>query len=104
LDIGTETILSYKEVLDNAGTIFVNGPAGVYESEIFEKGTKEIWEAIASAKGYSVIGGGDTVTAAQKYINLEDISYVCTAGGAMVQYLSGKELVLIKAMKKASKK
>ncbi len=104
LDIGTETILIYKEVLENAGTIFVNGPAGVYEVEMFEKGTKEMWEAIASAKGYSVIGGGDTVTAAQKYIDLEDISYVCTAGGAMVQYLSGKELALIKAMKKAALK
>ena len=104
LDIGTKTIECYAEELSKAGTIFVNGPAGVYEMEVFEKGTKMMWEAIAKAEGYSVIGGGDTVTAAQKYIDLGDISYVCTAGGAMVQYLSGKELPLIKAMKKASLK
>ena len=104
LDIGTKTIERYTEILSTAGTIFVNGPAGVYEKEVFEKGTKEIWKAIAKAKGYSVIGGGDTVTAAQKYIDLADISYVCTAGGAMVQFLSGKELPLIKAMKKAKLK
>lgn len=102
LDIGRKTIECYAEELSKAGTIFVNGPAGVYEMEVFEKGTKMMWEAIAKAKGYSVIGGGDTVTAAQKYIDLADISYVCTAGGAMVQFLSGKELPLIKAMKKAS--
>jgi phosphoglycerate kinase len=104
LDIGRETIKEYQDMLLNAGTIFVNGPAGVYENPLFEKATKELWETIAKAKGYSVIGGGDTVTAAQKYIRLKDISYVCTAGGAMVQYLSGKELPLIKAMKKARKK
>lgn len=104
LDIGSKTIKAFTEEIKKAGTIFVNGPAGVYEKEIFEKGTKEIWEAIAEAEGYSVIGGGDTVSAAQKYIDLKKISYVCTAGGAMVQFLSGKEMPLIKAMKKASSK
>lgn len=102
LDIGSETIASYQHVLKSAGTIFVNGPAGVYEEATFEKGTKEIWQAIAQSQGYAVIGGGDTVTAAQKYIDLGSIGYVCTAGGAMVQYLSGKELALITAMKKAA--
>jgi len=101
LDIGSKTIKAFNNEILKAGTIFVNGPAGVYESEIFEKGTKEIWRAIAKANGYSVIGGGDTVSAAQKFIDLKDISYVCTAGGAMVQFLSGEELPLIKAMKKA---
>ena len=104
LDIGSKTVEAYGQVLSGAGTIFVNGPAGVYENELFDYGTKEIWNAIAAAKGFSVIGGGDTVGAAQKYIDLNDISYVCTAGGAMVQYLSGKELPLIKAMKKAAAK
>jgi phosphoglycerate kinase len=102
LDIGTKTIDFYIKEIQSAGTIFVNGPAGVYEEEVFEKGTKEIWKAIADSKGYSVIGGGDTVSAAQKYINLEDLGYVCTAGGAMVQFLSGKEMPLIKAMRKAN--
>lgn len=104
LDIGSKTIKEFEKEINNAGTIFVNGPAGVYEKEIFENGTKEIWESIAKSNGYSVIGGGDTVSAAQKFINLKDISYVCTAGGAMVQFLSGQEMPLIKAMKKAFNK
>lgn len=104
LDIGSKTIKVFAKEINKAGTIFVNGPAGVYEKEIFENGTKEIWKAIAKSSGYSVIGGGDTVSAAQKFISLKDISYVCTAGGAMVQFLSGKEMPLIKAMKKAFKK
>jgi phosphoglycerate kinase len=79
----------------------VNGPAGVYEEKLFEDGTRAIWKAIAGARGYSVIGGGDTVSAAAKFVELKDIDYVCTAGGAMVRYLSGKKLPLIAAMEKA---
>lgn len=104
LDIGSKTIKVFSEEIQKAGTIFVNGPAGVYEKKIFEKGTKEIWKAIAKAKGYSVIGGGDTVSAAQNFIDIKDISYICTAGGAMIQFISGVEMPLIKAMKKANNK
>ncbi len=98
LDIGVKSVEIFEEVLMNAGTIFVNGPAGVYENELFSFGTDRIWNAIASSKAYSVIGGGDTVTAASKFIDLKDVNYVCTAGGAMVRFLSGKKLPLIEAM------
>lgn len=98
LDIGEETIGKYREILLKAETIFVNGPAGVYENTLFENGTKGIWQAVSESNGYSVIGGGDTVTAAKKYIDLDSISYVCTAGGAMVQFMSGDKLPLISAM------
>ncbi len=98
MDIGTETIAQYEQVIGGAKTLFVNGPPGVYEDALFENGTKAIWKAIASAEAYSVIGGGDTVTAAAKYVDLDDINYVCTAGGAMVRFLSGKKLPLIEAM------
>jgi phosphoglycerate kinase len=101
LDIGSKTITIFKEALKNAGTIFVNGPAGVYENKLFENGTKEIWNAIAESKGYSVIGGGDTVSAAQHFIDTSKINYVCTAGGAMVRFLSGVKMPLIEAMKNA---
>lgn len=101
MDIGEATITLYEEEIAKAATIFVNGPAGVYENPLFEEGTKRIWQAIAKAEGYSVIGGGDTVSAASRYIDLADIDYICTAGGAMVRYLSGKELPLMKAMKNA---
>jgi phosphoglycerate kinase len=100
-DIGGKTIAEYQRIITEAGTLFVNGPAGVYEEKLFEEGTRAIWKAIAAARGYSVIGGGDTVSAAAKFVDLKDINYVCTAGGAMVQYLSGKKLPLIAAMEKA---
>jgi phosphoglycerate kinase len=100
-DIGGKTIAEYQRIITEAGTLFVNGPAGVYEEKLFEEGTRAIWKAIAAARGYSVIGGGDTVSAAAKFVDLKDINYVCTAGGAMVQYLSNKKLPLIAAMEKA---
>ena len=98
LDVGSKSVSIFEEVLQSAGTIFVNGPAGVYENEMFAYGTDKIWNAIAKSSAYSVIGGGDTVTAASKFIDLKDVSYVCTAGGAMVRFLSGKKLPLIEAM------
>jgi phosphoglycerate kinase len=101
LDIGSKTQSDYDAVLQGAKTIFVNGPPGVYEQEVFERGTRSVWASIAKSPGYSVIGGGDTVSAASRFIDLKDISYVCTAGGAMVRYLSGKKLPLIQAMEKA---
>ncbi len=104
MDIGQNTINIYKKYIKQASTIFVNGPAGVYENTLFEKGTQEIWNAIYCAEGYSVIGGGDTVSAASRYIDLKNINYVCTAGGAMVRFLSGVKLPLIQAMKKVYKK
>jgi phosphoglycerate kinase len=101
MDIGEETIKIYADIISRAGTIFVNGPAGAYEDPLFERGTKRIWQAISDASGYSVIGGGDTVSAAAKFVDLKKIGYVCTAGGAMVRFLSGRKLPLIEAMEKA---
>ncbi len=101
MDIGKRTIADYEAAIREAKTLFVNGPPGVYEEPAFEDGTRAIWKAVAAAPGYSVIGGGDTVTAAAKFVDLDEIDYVCTAGGAMVRYLSGKPLPLIEAMEKA---
>ena len=100
MDIGEKTVTEYKEILAGAATIFMNGPAGAYENPLFEKATKEIWEAVAESSAYSVIGGGDTVAAAQKFIDTSKISYVSTAGGAMVRFMSGKKLPLIAAMER----
>jgi len=104
MDLGEKTIKMFEEEIAAAGMVFVNGPAGVFEKDIFEKGTRRVWEAIASAPGYTVVGGGDSVNAAAKFTDLKDYSYVCTAGGAMVRFLSGKKLPLIAAMEKAGKK
>lgn len=100
-DIGRKTIELYEKEIREAGTVFVNGPAGVYENPLFGAGTERIWKAVAEADGYTVIGGGDTVCAAEKYIDQADIGYVCTGGGAMVRFLSGKKLPLIEAMERA---
>lgn len=97
-DIGEKSILAFEDEIKKAGTIFVNGPAGVYENELFAEGTSRVWKAVAAADGYSVIGGGDTVSAAARFVDLNDVDYVCTAGGAMVRFLSGKRLPLIEAM------
>ncbi|MFW5727683.1 MAG: phosphoglycerate kinase [Spirochaetia bacterium] len=104
MDLGEKSIEIYEKEIAAAGMVFVNGPAGVFERDIFENGTRRLWEAIAAAPGYTVVGGGDSVNAAAKFTNLKDYSYVCTAGGAMVRFLSGKKLPLIAAMEKAGKK
>ncbi len=103
LDIGLKTINLFKKEIAMAETIIVNGPPGVYENKLFENGTKEIWNAIANSKGYSVIGGGDSVSAAQRFVeNAESkFGYISTAGGAMIRFLSGVELPLLTALKKA---
>ncbi len=101
VDIGERTVRRYGEIIGRAGTIFVNGPPGVYENEVSARGTGELWKAVSSAAGYSVIGGGDTITSASRFIDTDKIGYVCTAGGALIRFLSGVELPLLEAMKKA---
>lgn len=95
LDIGKETIESFKEVVTNSSTILWNGPMGVFEMESFEKGTKTIAESVAEATKngcYSLVGGGDSVAAINKYELGDEVSYVSTGGGAMLEYLEGKQL------------
>ncbi len=101
MDIGARTAAAYEAEIHAAKTLFVNGPPGVYEQAPFAAGTRAIWKAVAASPGYSVIGGGDTVTAAAKFVGARGIDYVCTAGGAMVRYLSGRQLPLMQAMEKA---
>jgi phosphoglycerate kinase len=95
LDIGPDTIKSFSEVIGNSATILWNGPMGVFELDSFAKGTVDIAMAIADATGkgaFSLVGGGDSVAAVNKY-NLKDrVSYVSTGGGAMLEFIEGKEL------------
>ena len=102
VDIGSATINSYLEVIEAAETIFVNGPAGVYENCVSEHGTRTLWEAIAKAKATSVIGGGDTVASAARFISLDDLNFVSTGGGALIRFLSGQRLPLLEAMERAA--
>jgi len=102
MDIGEATIDKYKEFLSSANTVFINGPAGVFEKPETEKGTRELFTHTALSKAFSVIGGGDSITAAKKYRLEKDFSYMCTGGGAMVRFLSGEELPVVKALKKGA--
>lgn len=81
-DIGAKTVAEYSAIVAGAKTIFVNGPAGIYEDEMFESGTRDLWNSVADAAGYSVIGGGDSVTSFNKFTDISKIDYVSTAGGA----------------------
>jgi len=103
LDIGSKTIRQYESAIDKAGTIFVNGPMGAYENPLFTKGTQAVWNAIANSPGFSVVGGGDSVNAAASLVPdaKNRFDYICTAGGALVRFLSGTELPLIKALQRA---
>ena len=103
-DIGTKTIAMYKDEISVAKTVFINGPAGIFEKPGSELGTKEIWSHIAKTNNFSVIGGGDSIAAVNKYGLADGFSYICTGGGAMVRFLSGEELPVVKALKKSAKK
>jgi len=100
LDIGGETIRRYVEIIRNARTVVVKGPAGVYEMKGFEVGTKELLEAVADSKAFSLIGGGDTSLAIEKLgIEKEKFSYISLGGGALITFLSGKPMPGIEALK-----
>ena len=102
LDIGPNTINTIRKIIDKSKTILWNGPAGYFENPNFAKGSKEIARAIIKKKDrsiYSVVGGGDTISLINQINALKDFNFVSTAGGAFLEYLEGKELPGIKALK-----
>ena len=99
-DIGPETINIYKSIIDDAKTIIWNGPLGIFEEKNYELGTKKITEIISESNAFTVAGGGDTISAIEKYSELERISYTSTGGGAFLEYLEDKELPGISIIKK----
>jgi phosphoglycerate kinase len=101
LDIGQKAAADFKEVVLNSKTILWNGPMGVFEMEAFENGTKTIAEAVATATengAFSLIGGGDSAAAVYKFGFENQVSYVSTGGGALLEYFEGKELPGIAAI------
>ena len=103
LDIGPNTINTIRKVIDKSKTVLWNGPAGYFENPNFAKGSKEIAKAIIKKREhrsiYSVVGGGDTISLINQIDALKDFNFVSTAGGAFLEYLEGKELPGIKALK-----
>ena len=104
VDIGEQTIARYIGTIAQAATIFVNGPAGVYEQSASALGTERLWTAIADAPGFSVIGGGDSVAAAARFGVRDRMDYVCTSGGGMVRFLSGQSLPVVEALRQAARR
>lgn len=102
IDIGSKTIKQYAQIIADAKTVFVNGPMGVFEKPESEKGTREVWEALANTSAYTVIGGGDTITATEKYGVSDKMGYICTGGGALIRFLTGEELPVVKALRHGS--
>lgn len=103
-DIGALTAEKYREQIMHARTVFMNGPVGVFEEEMSEYGTKEIFGALAKTEAYTVVGGGDSVTAAKKYGVTDKMDYVCTGGGALIRFLTGEELPVIRALRHAAER
>lgn len=101
LDIGPETIQNFGRVLENSRTILWNGPLGVFEMEAFSKGTRVVGEQIANATragAFSLVGGGDSVAAVKQFGLQDEVSYVSTGGGAMLEMLEGQILPGIRAI------
>ena len=101
LDIGPETVKLFSKVIEESKTILWNGPMGVFEMDTFMVGTKGIADAVAKATdngAFSLIGGGDSAAAVAKFGMTEDVSYVSTGGGALLEYMEGKELPGVKAI------
>ena len=101
LDIGPETVALFSKVVEESKTILWNGPMGVFEMEKFLGGTKAIAEAVAKATengAFSLIGGGDSAAAVAKFGMTDEVSYVSTGGGALLEYMEGKELPGVKAI------
>jgi phosphoglycerate kinase len=105
LDIGPESIKSFIEVVKSSKTILWNGPMGVFEMQKFESGTRSVAEAVVEAtknSAFSLIGGGDSAAAVAKFGFEDDVSYVSTGGGALLEYMEGKELPGVKAISGSS--
>lgn len=98
LDIGPETARRWQALLAQAGTILWNGPVGVFELDQFGEGTRALAEAIAASDAFSVVGGGDTLAAIDKYGARDGISCISTGGGAFLEFMEGRKLPAVEAL------
>ncbi len=104
LDIGPESAKAIAERLHKAGTIIWNGPVGVFEFEAFSQGTKVLSEAIATSTAFSIAGGGDTLAAIDQFGIRDQVSYISTGGGVFLEFVEGKALPAVEALKQRAAK
>ena len=100
-DIGPNTVEDYSRIIASAGTVFISGPAGNFERRGFEKGTKMLLKAVANSMATTIVSGGHLTTALKRYGLDTHINHISTAGGALVLYLTGAELPMLKALKES---
>lgn len=103
-DIGKKTVDDYTKIIRKAKSIVISGPMGVYEKKEFSFGTKKILEEIANSKAFSLAGGGHTISAIEEFGLTKKISYVSTAGGALIEFLMGKRLPGVAALERVATK
>lgn len=101
-DLGPKTVEHYSKLIAGAGTVFISGPAGFFEKENFSYGTKELLAAVANSMATTIVSGGHLTSALKKYGLVEKINHISTAGGALVLYLTGEKLPMIKALEDAA--
>ena len=103
LDIGPETAIIYKDIINEAKTIIWNGPVGVFEFDQFSNGTQSLAKAIEQNSGFKIVGGGDTVAVVEKYNIAHSISYISTGGGAFLEFVKNGTLPSIEVLKSSNK-
>ena len=103
LDIGPETAIIYKDIINEAKTIIWNGPVGVFEFDQFSNGTQSLAKAIEQNSGFKIVGGGDTVAVVEKYNIANSISYISTGGGAFLEFVKNGTLPSIEVLKSSNK-
>ena len=101
-DIGKNTVKKYSDLVRVAKSIVISGPMGVFENKEFAEGTKKLFEAIASSKAFSLVGGGHTIAAVEELGLAKKMGYVSTAGGALIEFLMGEQLPGVVALEKAA--
>ncbi len=103
-DLGPKTVEHYSRLIAGAGTVFISGPAGFFEKENFSYGTKGLLEAVANSMATTIVSGGHLTSALKKYGLADKINHISTAGGALVLYLTGQKLPMIKSLEYAATK